>query len=448
MKLLARFERTPGMDEPNLIRRGLLLLGVFALILVILYGRGIPFAPKGGDVITAEFTSAQNVSPGKTPVRVHGVLVGDVEKVSRRPGGRGVVIKMRIKQKGFTLKQDAQAHMLWRTLLGFNFYIDLDPGSSSAPDLDGATIPLKHTTTQVELDQVLAALKPASRAGIQTTLKEFDKGFADPDAAGGVIDNLPGAMKQIGPGIGALRGEQPGDLTAVVRGTSRVVGGLARAESDLGGLVDNADTTLGVTAARRADLGQILSDGPATMAQTRKTLANVRGTLDVLDPVAQQLRPGARVLDDASASLQKALVPLRPVLDDARPTLTALRPALTRLKATATTGVPLLTDLEPMFDRLNNVLLPFLKEKDPKTGISTYEAIGPVAATVSSSASLFDQNGYTQRFGAGTAVSERSAGFLPCSTNLSEGQANCDDLSRLFTRILGFAPTSSAKKGK
>src|SRR5439155_65317 len=109
---------------------------------------GIQCWPKGGEVVKAEFASADNVSPGKTPVRVHGVPVGEVEKVERRSGGRGVVVTMRLKDThGFRVTRDARAHIYWRTLMGFNFYVELEPGAPSAPALGDRSIPLSHTTT-------------------------------------------------------------------------------------------------------------------------------------------------------------------------------------------------------------------------------------------------------------------------------------------------------------
>ena len=452
MSLRARFERIPGESRPNLVARGAIVLAVFGTLAVIFYGRGIPFWPKGGEVVKAEFASADNVSPGKTPVRVHGVPVGEVEKVERRSGGRGVVVTMRLKDThGFRVTRDARAHIYWRTLMGFNFYIELEPGSPSAPALGDQSIPLSHTTTQVELDQVLASLKPPSRAGLQTMLREFDRGFADPAAAGQTIDRLGPAMARLAPGIDALRGTHPGDLTDTVGHVSRLMGSLGRSEVQLGDLVGNADTTLGVTAARAADLGRILQSGPATLAQTDATMQRLRRTLDVLDPVAAALRPGAQRLDDASRALRPALAALRPVLHDARPLLRELRPALVRLHGAASSGAPLLDGLMPTLERTNDTLLPWANTRDDNTGLRNYEAIGPVFATVADSTSLFDRYSFIQRFGAGNAFGERTPAFLPCTSNAITGgsdkqKLDCSDLNDFLVRLFGGPPP--ARHGK
>lgn len=439
--LKGRFVIRPGHYKPKHMRNGAIVLGVLIALVYFAYSGGsVPFLPKGGELVKAEFSSAANVQPGKTPVRVKGIKVGEVEVVERRPGGRGVVVTMRIDEPGVRMRRDARASIFWRTLMGFAFYIQLEPGSDQRA-LGSTTIPIARTTTQVELDQVLSALKPTSRAGIQTLLREFDEGFNANSQAGRSLDALAPSMRKIAPGLGALRGQAPGDLTETVRQASRLMGTLARNETALGQLVNNAETTLGVTAARRADLGSILRNGPATLDDTRTTMARLRTTLVALDPVAERLRPGARQLDATATSLRPALRALRPVLDDARPLLRALRPALRRLGAAGRSGAPLLAELQPTFERLNAKIIPSLKAEDPLIKLKTYQMIGPVFATVSSSAGLFDAYGHTQRFSP-LAGGARSLRFLPCNLN-SQATIDCSDLQRVFEPIFG----ARARKG-
>jgi virulence factor Mce-like protein len=442
MGLLSRFELVPGSARDRHTRNGLIVLGVFGALLYYGYSSGnIPFLPKGGRLVTAEFTTAANVTPGKTPVRVAGVNVGEVEKVQRIPGRRGVRITMRIEDDGVKLRRDARAHIYWRTLLGFSFYIQLDQGADPQP-LGDRTIAQANTTTQVELDQVLASVTPPSRAGIRTTLKEFDQGFHG-EPAGRSLDALGPAMRQIAPGLDALRGTRPGDLTDTVRSASRVMGALARREVQLGRLVGGADTTLGVTAARSAALGQTLRLGPATLDQTRTTMARLRTTLDALDPVADALRPGARRLDDASRAVRPALAQLRPALDDARPLLTDLRPALADLRTASRAGVPLLEGLTPTLTRMQDKVIPGLQAKGA-TGLKLYESVGPVAASVASSAGLFDAYGYTQRFQA-LNVGGKALAALPCTPDLVTLKITCTDFQDFLGRLLGLVPAAGAK---
>jgi len=442
---LKRFEFIPGTHQPKLMRNGsIFLLISFALLGFAYLGGTVPFWPKGGYTVKAEFETAANVTT-KTPVRVRGVKVGKVEKVERRAGGDGVVVTMRITDDGVDLRRDAHADIYWRTLLGFAFYIQLTPGGD-AQKLGNATIPLENTTAQVELDQVLASMDKPSRAGMQAIFREFDKGFdqSKGSRSGQTIDNLGPAMKQIGPGLDALRGTESGDLTRLVRNSSELMGALARSELDLGQLITNGNTTLGVTAARRADLGQILQQGPATLDETRTTMQRLRATFNELDPIAEALRPGSRKLDDASIALRPALRELTPLLAKANPLLRDLRPTFSRLGRAGRAGVPLMDQLDPTLTRLNTKLIPRLDKKSPEDDLKLFQAVGPVAAGVESSAQIFDQNGFTMRFQA-VAGGEQTIASIPCSTDFLNGstEVDCSDVQSVVGALLGIPPAGT-----
>lgn len=442
---MKRFEFIPGSHKPRRMRNGAIFLALIGVVLMFGYlGGTVPFWPKSGYTIKAEFETATNVST-KTPVRLHGVKIGKVEKVERRAGADGVVVTMRINDDNgrADLRRDAKAHIYWRTLLGFAFYIELEPGAEQAKLEEGGTIPLARTTAQVELDQVLASLDKPSLSGMQAIFREFDEGFstAKKSRAGETIDRLGPAMRQVGPGLDALRGTQSGDLTRVVKNSSRLMGALARNELDLGQVVTNGNATLGVTAARRADLGQILRSGPQTLRDTRATMVRLRTTLGEIDPIAEELRPGARRLDDAAVALRPSLNELTPLLKRANPLLKTLRPAVRRLGAASRSGVPLLDRLDPTIDRLNERLIPALKRKSDITDLALYQMIGPTLAAVQSSAQQFDSRGHVQRFH-NLEVSESALGFLPCNTDLLQGSTtiDCSDVQAVAGALLGVPP--------
>ena len=62
-------------------------------------------------------------------MRVSGVEVGQVSSVEPAPSHHGVVVTLNIEDNtGVVVKSDATAQLRWRTLLGRNDYIDLQPG--------------------------------------------------------------------------------------------------------------------------------------------------------------------------------------------------------------------------------------------------------------------------------------------------------------------------------
>ncbi|WP_320670034.1 MlaD family protein [Patulibacter defluvii] len=439
--LSERFTHRPGRHRPKPLRDGAILLAILGLLLYAGYTKSIPFLGKGGTVVEARFSDATHVQKGNQ-VRVAGVDVGQVESVRLDEGRRGAIVKMRIDDdKGVTVHSDARANLWWRTLLGRNMYIELDPGSNSAPKLGGQEIPLARTNVQQEFDQVLEPLGTDQRAAMQKVIAAFDDAAKDPDAIGGTIDATAPAMRNLRRGLPSIRGTQQGDLTKLVTEASRTMGALGRSETELAGLIDNGAAALGVTAARHDSIGSMLDQGRPTMDDTQLTLARLRKTLDTLDPVAVDLLPGAKELAPAAKTARPMLARLDRVLDDAEPTLRSLRPAVTRLSETVDPGEAVINGLKPTVERANATLLPWLNEKDPDIKLKNYAAIGPFFSVLASAASPFDANGNLLNFQ--TAPDERSAMSLPCTLRLTdpsaepENKINCDALGDFLSILTG-----------
>ena len=288
------FDPSPGMSRPNRVRTGAIFVAFIAIFVWILYTKpSVPFLSGGGTELKAELASAANVRPGYTPVRVHGVEVGQVTEIERGPSGRGAIITMKLEDgSGVDLKQDVWLALRWRTLLGRNIYVDLHPGSPSAPKWDGAMVPKTRTQDQVELDTALEPLDAKGRKGLQTMIIEFDKAFAAPQAVQRSVDAATPTFRAAGKGLPAMRGLYAGDLPKLIANTSRALGELARDEVALGNLVTNGAGALGVTAARRADLAATLNTAPAALRETRTTM--VRLVRDARRGRSARRRPAAR----------------------------------------------------------------------------------------------------------------------------------------------------------
>lgn len=449
MRLL-RSESVPIRDQPNMLRIGVIFLVLLGFFIYSGYSRHIPFLPKGGKVVTAEFADASNVRNG-TNVRIHGVDVGKVEKIETEGSGatRKAIVKMRIKKSSDAgvLRSDATASIYWRTLLGRNMYIELAPGRAQS-GLGSATIPASRTQTQVEFDQALEPLDKTGRKGMQQFFAFISHGFQLSAAPKATIDRLDPAMRTLAPAVRALRGERTGDLINAVRSTRDVVANLDKDDARLASLIDNGNVAIGVTAARSADIARTLSIAPQALDVTRREMASLRGTLDRVDPVADELRPGARRLDDTARALTPALDDARPVLRDAKPLLRDLDPAVQRLQTTAKRGTPLIAQLQPTVNRLNDELIPFLNSEQQPSGRKVYETVGPTISALASGAQNFDVNGHDIAFqpGAGLRLAE---GFLPCSvylTNPSDAQkATCSGFLSGLNQLLGGSGGGTTK---
>jgi virulence factor Mce-like protein len=438
-----RFEQRPGLHKPKPMRGGIIVLVLFGFLMYWAYtGGSIPFLPQGGYTVKAEFSSAENLWAGRTKVRVNGVDVGLVSNVQRTGNGQDVIVSMNITQSGVHIMNNASAQVYWRTLLGFQYYIQLNPGTGHTP-LGNAIIPMSRTGVQVEADQVLESLTPSSRYGIQQVFGQFAKAFAAGSALPSVIDRSAPSLATVAPALNALQGTQPGDLSNTVNQASRLVTGLKNSDAALGDLVGKADTSFAATNAAQSSIAAMLQQGPETLIATQTTATKVNGLLSRLNPVADNLVPGSQALAPAAIKLDPALRQLIPLLNTARPTLIALRPALQNLNAASRAGTPLLSSLAGTFATVNSGIIPTLNSVNGITNLRMFETIGPTLSSVEDSASEYDVNGYIQRFEAVNGGANTLAA-IPCGiNNLTTLKITCTDFQTVIGDILGLTRSTT-----
>jgi ABC-type transporter Mla subunit MlaD len=408
---------------------GLVLAGIVAIVLVVLVD---PFAP-GGTIVHARFapggegrfaTTPLHIFPS-TPVRVHGVRVGTVDVVTPVPGG-GVDMALEITKPGVVVHGDARADLYYRTLLGRNVYVELDPGSHAGPAIGREGIPASRTTSQVELDQVFSAFQADARRGQKQLFAELNAGLAT-GAAHATLSRMPSALAATAAAERATRGENPGaDLPKLVRGGRRTLAALAADEGALTGLLDSGALALGVTAARQADLGALVERSPATLQATRVTMARLRTTLDELDPVAEQLRAGVRAVAPAMLAATPTMHAIAGLVPVALPAFRDLGPALIDLQRAGAAGVPMMRAFAPTLDRTSTEIVPFLDRRTATTKLKNYEAIGPFFGAIASSAATFDAGGYMQRFQPGQRLAAPTLPMTACTRQTVHGASRAD----------------------
>lgn len=377
------------------LRNGVILLACLGLAVYMAMAHNIPLINgKPGERLRADFAFANQVVPGQTPVRVDGVEVGQVVDLQAGPDPRrSSRVEMRITDERLVVRRDARAEVRWRTLLGGNMYIDLEPGSKRADKMGDGVIPVTRTGNQAELDDLLQPYDGKTEEAQRDLLHGLDETFEDPRAARQAIDALPD-LETVGRGLEPVMGRERGDLRKLVSATATTVEALGADTVALQGLVTGARRTLGATTARRQELGEFLELSPPTLDETLTTMRRLRTTLDHLDPLAARLRPGARALAPAARAARPALAELDGLLREARPVLTALKPTFGDLSAAADAGVPVIEGLEPTIDRLNRDTLPYLAARDEESKLRNYEAIGPFFSVLAMAAAEFDSIGH------------------------------------------------------
>ena len=134
-----------------------LLMVVLLLVLgsYLAYTKKLPWSDEGY-TLTATFENAATLRE-TNPVRIAGVNVGEVINVES--AGDAAEVTFTVKDEGLPIHSDAELEIRPRLFLEGNFFLDMRPGSPSAPELsDGDEIPMTQTATAVQLDEILSAL--------------------------------------------------------------------------------------------------------------------------------------------------------------------------------------------------------------------------------------------------------------------------------------------------
>jgi phospholipid/cholesterol/gamma-HCH transport system substrate-binding protein len=290
----------------------------------------VPFTGYGY-TLKATFSNAANIS-ANSPVRIAGVDVGKV--IETESDGDATTVTFTVEGKGRPIHDDAYAEIRPRIFLEGNFMIDLDPGSPSAPELgSGETIPVSHTSTGVQLDQILSALQSPVRADLSRLLESYGEALTHKPTAAEDATQLPevkgktgaeglnGAFKYGGDAgrysaqvTNAFLGTSPHDLSRLVASAGSAFGALARREGDLQGLIVNFDTFTGALAAQSANLSATIHLLAPALRTTRKSLVSLNATLPPLRAYAIALRPAVAELPDWIAAGEPWLAQARPLL--------------------------------------------------------------------------------------------------------------------------------------
>ncbi len=310
-----------------------------------------------GTQVYAEFEDASPLILGND-VKLAGVTVGQVESIEVRNGK--ALVGLSIEEAALPLHTDATASVRPVSLLGERF-VELDRGSPNAPAMgDGATIDAAHTSSSVDLDQVLNALDEPTGQALAAFLTTTGGGLAghgkDADAA---IKALQPAMNDTDSLVRVL--DQQSDVISALVTDLEPLAGAAATErgARLDGLLDATDQLLAVTAARQQELDATLAELPSTLRQGRQTLNQLAGAADATTPVLAGMRPTTDVLDQLAAELSQfadagapALESLTPTLERARVLIAAARPVAKTLRNASPAIQRTAHGLKPVGERL------------------------------------------------------------------------------------------------
>lgn len=293
------------------------VMGLFATLLIAIgsylaFAKELPWA-SDGYTVTATFENAATLR-STAPVRIAGVNVGEVTSVEGN--GDAAEVTFSIEDEGRPINEDASIKIRPRLFLEGNFFLDVDPGSPSAPELeDDGVIPITQTSTAVQLDEVLTALQEPHRRGLQRLLEGFGTALTyEPTATDDVdqdlavrgesaAESLNDAFRYGGSAgrstaivADALRGEQAHDLSGLITATGDVFAKLAGRERELADLITNFNVTVGALAAESDNLSESVALLGPTLTETEVSLRHLSDALPPVRALAREARPGIQEL--------------------------------------------------------------------------------------------------------------------------------------------------------
>jgi phospholipid/cholesterol/gamma-HCH transport system substrate-binding protein len=316
--------------RPSNVTIAIIFILVFTVGPYLAFTKHVPFTSYGYE-LNATFSNSANIALN-SPVRIAGVDVGKVISTSR--DGDNTKVTFTVEGSGRPVHDDAFASIRPRIFLEGNFFLELDPGSPSAPEMgSGDTIPVSRTSTAVQIDEVLSALQSPVRANLSRLLQSYGTALTHEPSAEEDETQLPEvkgktgaeALNQVfkyGGHAGryssqvsnALLGTEQRDLSRLVSSAGRAFGAFASRQRDLQGLIVNFNTFTGALAAQSTNLSDTIRILAPTLRITHASLVSLNRTLPPLRTYAIELRPAVAELPGLISASKPFLAQVRPLL--------------------------------------------------------------------------------------------------------------------------------------
>jgi phospholipid/cholesterol/gamma-HCH transport system substrate-binding protein len=422
------------------VRAGLLAIVLIATASWLAF-KGTPFHTEFD--VKARLASGNELH-ARSPVRIAGVEVGRVKKLERGPG-RTALVTLALKKEALPLHEDATLKVRPRIFLEGNFFVDLRPGTPSAPVMhEGYTIPLAHTAIPVQLDQILSTLQSSTRDDLRTLLHEYARAM---DGGGAIAFNRalrPSRRAFAGSAIvaEASRGQEAGDLARYIDAGGATAEAVARTHQ-LGALVSGLNGTLRALATHREALARSIPELDALLREAGPSLLALNNAFPAARALVRAARPGVRQLPAtlrlANPLLDQVLLLTRPV--ELPALLDQLEPAVVSLARLEPKLVRLFSLVTPVTECLRLNAVPTLKKKVDDDALSTnepvYRELLYALVGLASASQNFDGNGPAVRYHAGFGDQIVTTGHAPSAGEPLVGLTS--------EPILGSRPLYTAK---
>jgi phospholipid/cholesterol/gamma-HCH transport system substrate-binding protein len=401
-------------------RAGLIAVVIIIVATFLAFTKSLPW--QQAFEVKGVFDSAANIRLD-SPVRIAGVEVGKVTKVEHMGDTNLAIVTMEVNDNGLPIHKDATLKIRPRLFLEGNFFVDMTSGTPGAPTLhDGDTIPVTQTSYAVQLDQVLTSLQSDTRKDLQKLLEGFGTGLSrkptaaddltqDPDVKGKTAGEAlnksltysPGATKGAARVNHAFLGTENHDLSKLVAGLQKALGGLSQNEEQLKDFFTNFNTTMAALASQQSSLNDAIRLLGPTLARAENYFANFSKALPPTEEFVHNFIPAVKetpaTIDAAGPWLTQftALVG-RPELGGL---LKDLRPMTASFAKVVSESVNFNRQTDSFSRCFSNVILPagdvILQDGASTSGVPNFREFWYLVSGFTGEAQNYDGNGQYTR---------------------------------------------------
>jgi phospholipid/cholesterol/gamma-HCH transport system substrate-binding protein len=299
-------------------RRKIVRWSIIAVLGVVVLGAGGDLLASKTDGYSVDIVvpSAAQLLPG-SPVWIGGLQAGSVDNLEVRDGK--AVIHASLSKDHGPLHDGTTSRIEWNSVIGERV-LTLYPGpGGNAPIPDGGMV--EGQSSQIEIDEVLAALDPPTRARLSSLIGGLN------DTTSGEEQQLQGTLQTAGPAVHALGsvldgiGRDGPAIHDLVGQLNQLTAVAAQHDQDIAGTVRNLSTLADSVAQEQSAISESLGELPDTLRTARDTLDRVPHAGDVTTPLLKDLDPATRKLSSVARNLS-------PVFQELRPTVAELGPLL------------------------------------------------------------------------------------------------------------------------
>jgi phospholipid/cholesterol/gamma-HCH transport system substrate-binding protein len=289
----------------------------------------LPVVGEEFDHISAQFSSAQAVTPGQgQAVDIAGVQIGKVTSVDLEDGH--AVVGMDIVPKYMKLIHH-DASFLLRPKTGLNdMIVEVEPGTGKGHIESGAEFTLAQTEPNTNLDAFLATLDADTRQYIQLLVAGGAQGI------GGRGTQVSNALRRFQPFVhyvGKLNKAVAARHVALARSIhdfNLLTTELSHRDSEIKRFVTSSDAALGNFANQQQSVQDAFREFPSSLRAARAGLASSNRFSQVSFPALTKLIPQAQALTPAFKATERLFSQTTaPIRDQIRPFTREIRPVLT-----------------------------------------------------------------------------------------------------------------------